>query len=301
MKTSYYRSALIALLCPFLAPQATSAAETTEVTPLSLPGAETIMYREVEGIELRLFIVKPEGWQSSDQRPALIAYFGGGWASGNVERSIRYAQWAAEYGMIGIAPDYRTRKRFGGSPEDCVADARAAMRWVQAHADELGINPRKIVAHGASAGGHLALWTAIPTTSPGPNDPAPEIMPAGLILLNPVSDTKEGGYGGPRRFGNSSERALALSVPDQMPEKMPPTLIFHATADQTVPYANSVALRDQLHASGNDATLVTFEGLGHAYYSSRWGQGGKQAYTITKADSLAFLQRLGLIQSSKPE
>jgi len=280
-----------------LAPQLATAQEADEGTPLTLLGAETIIYREIDGIELRLFVVKPDGWQADDERPALLTYFGGGWSSGNVERSIAYARWAPEHGMVGIASDYRTSERFEGTPEDCVADARAAMSWVQQHAAELGIDAHKIVAHGSSAGGHLALWAAIPESGPGPNDPAPEIMPAGLILLNPVSDTKESGYGGSRLFGNNTERALALSVPDQMPTKMPPALILHATGDETVPYANSVALRDQLEATGNDATLITFEGLGHAYHSTRYGQAGKDAYTKTKADSLTFLKRLGFVDT----
>ncbi|MBC8011797.1 MAG: prolyl oligopeptidase family serine peptidase, partial [Burkholderiales bacterium] len=143
--------------------------------------------------------------------------------------------------------------------------------------------------------GHLAAWTAIPAPGPGADDPAPQVRPVALVLINPVSDTKEGGYGGPKRFSNKPARALAASVPDQMPEKMPPTLIFHATGDTTVPYANSVALRDKLVATGNRCELVTFEGLGHAYYSSKFGAPGKAAYSKTNDDTRAFLASLGLV------
>ena len=80
-----------------------------------------------------------------------------------------------------------------------------------------------------------------------------------------------------------------------MQAKMPPTLVFHATADATVPYANSVAFRDKLVASGNRCELVTFEGLGHSYYSTKFGEAGKAAYEKTIADTTAFLASLGLL------
>jgi acetyl esterase/lipase len=174
------------------------------------------------------------------------------------------------------------------------------VRWIEEHADELGVDPSKIIAEGGSAGGHVAAWTAIPSPGPGKDDPAPEIMPAALVLLNPVTDTKDGGYGGTKRFGGSSARALASSVPDQMPTNMPPTIVFHATADATVPFANSVAFRDKLVNDGNRCELVTFEGLGHSYYSSKFGAEGKAAEKKTREDAVAFLASLGLIETKTP-
>ncbi len=270
-----------------------------EVTPRSIKGSEPFVFRKIGDVELRLHVVKPKGWSKDDHRPCLVSYFGGGWATGTPEKSIGWATWAAEQGMVGIAPDYRTRKRFDTTPEDCIADGRAAMRWIAEHSVELGIDATKLVAVGASAGGHVAGWTAIPRAGPGKDDPALSMLPAALVLINPVSDTKLGGYGGPARFGNKPERALAASVPDQMSKKMPPTIIFHATADKIVPYANSTALRDKLIAAGNRCELVTFEGLGHSYYSSSFGASGKEAFAKTKTDTAAFLVSLGLIQ--KPD
>lgn len=286
-------------------PPAASAAKkpaekVPEITPLSLPGSEPFVFRTAGTNELRLHVVKPAGWSKTDRRASMVCFFGGGWNSGNPEKSIGWAKWAASLGLVGVAPDYRTRDRLGGTPEDCVSDARAAVRWVEEHADELGIDPAKIIAEGGSAGGHVAAWTAIPSPGPGKDDPAPEILPAALVLLNPVTDTKDRGYGGTKRFGGSSARALACSVPDQMPSNMPPTIVFHATGDVTVPYANSVAFRDKLVDSGNRCELVTFEGLGHSYYSSKFGAEGKAAEKKTREDAAAFLTSLGLIETKTP-
>jgi acetyl esterase len=73
------------------------------------------------------------------------------------------------------------------------------------------------------------------------------------------------------------------------------TNIFHATDDKTVPYANSVALRDKLVAGGNRCELVTFEGLGHSYYASTFGEEGKVADANTKVDVATFLTSLGFL------
>jgi acetyl esterase len=280
-------------------PATVTSEKVTEVTPMAIPGSEALVFRKAGGAELRLFVVKPRNWSASDRRPCFVSFFGGGWSSGTPLHSVGWAKWAASNGMVGVAPDYRTRKRFNGTPEDCVSDGRAAVRWIEDHAAELGIDPRKIIVEGGSAGGHVAAWTAIPSPGPGPNDPAPTIRPAALVLLNPVTDTKAGGYGGPKRFGNNAARALACSVPDQMPTNMPPTIVFHATADKTVPYANSVAFRDKLASEGNRCELVTFQGLGHSYNSSKYGAEGKAADLKTHEGVTVFLESLGLMKIEK--
>lgn len=282
------------------AAESATAERNPDVTPVSLPGSEAFVFRTAGTNQLRLFVVKPKGWSKTDHRPCFVSFFGGGWVSGSPERSVSWAKWAAGCGLVGVAPDYRTRGRFNGTPEDCVSDARAAVRWVEDNAVELGIDPKKLIVHGGSAGGHVAAWTAIPSEGPGKRDPAPKISPAALVLLNPVTDTKDSGYGGSKRFGASPERALACSVPDQMPKQMPPTILFHATGDKTVPYANSVAFKDKMVSNGNRCELVTFEGLGHSYNSSKFGEAGKAADKKTRECIAAFLTSLGLMENSKP-
>ncbi len=288
---------IISTLTTLFALIALSAAKPTEVTPLSLPGSEAFVFRKVGDVELRLHVVKPEGWTQQDTRPCMVAFFGGGWNNGTPERIIAWAKWAAAHGIVGIAPDYRTRDRLKGTPEDCVSDGRAAVAWIAGQAKELGIDPKKIIVLGSSAGAHVAAWTAIASPGPGKGDPAPQVLPAAMILLNPVTDTKASGYGGPKRFGKSEARALACSVTDQMPAKMPPSIVFHGTADTTVPYANSVAFRDKLLANGNRCELVTFEGLGHGYFLSKYAAAGKAALKRTEEEAAKFLKSLGFISN----
>jgi acetyl esterase/lipase len=271
--------------------------DTNEVTPLTLPGAESSVFNKVGDVELRLHVVKPKDWKASDRRPCLVTFFGGGWTSGTPVKSITYAKWAAKYGLVGVAPDYRTRKRFDAKPEDCVADGRAAVSWVQDHAAELGIDPAKIVVQGSSAGGHVAGWTAIqdPVTSETASDLVPNPVPKGLILLWPVTDTGTNGYGGPKRFGNDEARANNLSLTGRMPVKMPPTLVFHGTADKTVKFENSQAFTDKMKANGNSCELVVLPDAPHSPQSSKEGEKGKIVRAKIEEESLKFLEKLGLV------
>ncbi|PTX96646.1 alpha/beta hydrolase [Opitutus sp. ER46] len=245
------------------APATAKAATPVEATPHGFPGAQTYVFRELTPEPLRLHVFKPEGWQAQDRRPALMFFFGGGWTRGTPERSAGWARWAAQHGLVGIAPDYRTKERFDTAPLEAVADARAALRWVQDHAAELGIDPKRVVVGGTSAGGHLALWTAITATPPGSAEAeAPKFKPVALVLSSPVSDTAEiGGYT-PQRFG---PHAAALSAVHRLDAKMPPVLVFHGDADKTVPQRQSLALRDKLQAGGNRCEFVNVPGGSHNF------------------------------------
>ena len=271
--------------------------DTNEVTPLTLPGAESHVFKKAENVELRLHVAKPKDWKPSDKRACLVTFFGGGWTSGTPARSITYAKWAAKNGLVGVAPDYRTRNRFNTQPEDCVADGRAAVRWIQDHAAELGVDPAKIVVQGSSAGGHVAAWTAIPdpVTSETASGPVPNPAPAGLILLWPVTDTGTSGYGGPKRFGNDEARANNLSVTGRMPAKMPPTLVFHGTADKTVRFENSQAFTDKMKANGNSCELIVFPDAPHSPQSTKEGEKGKVVKAKIEEESLKFLEKLRLV------
>jgi acetyl esterase/lipase len=264
-----------------------------ETTPTELPGAETYFYREAGATPpLRLFVVKPAGWRAGDRRAALMFFFGGGWTTGTPASSIFWARFAAEQGMIGIAPDYRTKGRNDTSPLAAVADSRAALHWVQEHAAELGLDPARIAVGGNSAGGHVALWTAITAAPPGSAaEESPRLKPAALILFSTVSDTSAATGYTPKRFG---ENTTALSPVHQLDAKMPPVLAFHGDADQLVPLRQAVALRDRLLATGNECTLHIVPGGGHNFGNDvpEWREKSRMLM-------IEFLQHHGLLAPGK--
>lgn len=273
--------------------QETPAAKTTAKveTPLTLPGAETFIYHDVEPEPMRLHVFKPKGWSAADKRPAWIHFFGGGFLNGTPLQSAGQGRNAAKLGLVGIAVDYRVKNRHGTDAGKCVADARAALHWVQTHAAELGIDPRRVVVSGSSAGGHLALWTAISTT-PWGSDPAkaPVHKPAALILLSAAADTSEiTGQRAERFAGHGTD----LSPQQQLDAKMPPVLMFHGDADTVVPYKYAVALDEKLRATGNRCELLTVPGGGHNFSSQlpEWK-------TRVLEETARFLRSLGLVEKT---
>src|SRR4051812_12164564 len=238
------------------------------VTPLALPGAETFIYHDVKPEPMRLHVFKPDGWKPADQRPAWIHFFGGGFVNGTPLQSAGQGRTAAKLGMVGVAVDYRVHNRHGTDASACVADARAALHWVEAHAAELGVDPRRVVVSGSSAGGHLALWAAI-THTPWGSDPAeaPLFKPVALILISAAADTSAvGGQRAERFAGHGTE----LSATQNLDPKMPPVLMFHGDADTVVPYHYAVELHAALLKAGTDCEFITIPGGGHGITTDEW-------------------------------
>lgn len=287
-------SCLALLAVPLLRADETPAVEA----PTGFPDAETHILRDAKPEPVRIHVFKPKGWKATDKRPGFIWFFGGGFVSGTPAQSAGWARRYAKEGMIGIAPDYRASKRFTGTnATDCVADARAALRWAQDRAAELGLDPERIVVGGASAGGHLALWTGITKNPPGlPDNEAPLFKPAALLLNCPAADTSKAT--GMR--GNRFKSKLPGFDPDSysplhnLDAKMPPTLLIHGDADVTVPYAHAVALNKALTDSGNICEFVTVPGGTHKF-ATELAEWKAKVPVLQKA----FLEKHGILPVSK--
>jgi acetyl esterase/lipase len=248
--------------------------------PGSVPGAEAHLYRSLSPVSLQLYVFKPAGWKATDSRTALIWFHGSG---GSPRSAAAWTTWAAGLGIVGVAPEYRQPPVHGTTNLESVADARESLSWIENHASELGVDPHRIVAGGNSAGGFLALWTAISHAPPGSSaNESPPIKPAVLLLTSPASDSST------RRLG---AYAVALSPIQQLDGKMPPMLVFHGDADKAVPYGNSVTLCAKLAATGNLARLITIKGGSHTYaqdFPSWWPK--------TQSIALEFLKDQGLVK-----
>jgi arylsulfatase A len=90
--------------------------------------------------------------------PAILCIHGGGWAKGSRKNYQKIAQSLAVRGYLTAAISYRLsgEAAFPAAIHDC----KAAVRFLRAHADTLGVHPNKMGAIGSSAGGHLAALLA---------------------------------------------------------------------------------------------------------------------------------------------
>lgn len=137
-------------------------------------------YKKVGEVSLNMRIYKPQGWKATDQRPAIVFFFGGGWSKGSPDQFHEHCLHLAGRGMVAMAADYRVKNKHDTRPSDSVSDATAAVRWARANAAKLGVDPKRLAAGGGSAGGHLAAASA--TIGKGSE------VPDALVLFNPALD-----------------------------------------------------------------------------------------------------------------
>ena len=249
----------------------------------------SVVYKKIADRELHLDIFEPKDFKTTDQRPSFVAIHGGGWTSGAPRVMYAFTAHCAELGMVGISVQYRLYKP--GSEVtvfDCVKDARSALRYVHAHAAELGIDPQKIVVNGSSAGGHLAAATALfDGMDDAGEDTSISCVPNALVLFSPVIDTSREGYGNAKIGARWQE----LSPAHQVRAGVPPTLLFHGTADTTTPFKGAQLFHEAMTRAGNRCELVAIDGAQHTYM---FKDAALYADTLQKLD--AFFASLDFVK-----
>lgn len=250
----------------------------------------TRVYKTIRDVSLSLTVYQPAPSSTAELRPALVFFFGGGWTKGNPSQFEPHCRHFAQLGLVGITVDYRVRDRHGTTPLASIADARSAIRWVRAHSASLGVDPNRIAASGGSAGGHLAAAAAFIDAFDEPSDDkSVSAVPNALILFNPALDT--GRLRTDRGFGTEAERASPLH---HVKPGAPPTIIFHGTADETVPFEVAESFTKRMLELGSRCELVPYEGRGHGFFNHREGKGKDYPDTIRRMEG--FLREVGFLQ-----
>ena len=122
-------------------------------------------------------IYRPHG--DAGVRPAVVFAHGGGFVLCDLDSHDGFCRAMSRFtGTVVISVDYRLAPEHRAPA--AVEDVYAAWCWVTDHADELGVDPSRILIAGDSAGGNLAAVTALMCRERR----AP--MPAGQVLIYPV-------------------------------------------------------------------------------------------------------------------
>lgn len=238
--------------------------------------------------QLRMTLLIP---QAKEPRPAIIYYPGGGFTSAEHEKFIEMRMALAKAGFVVAAAEYRTvPDRFPA----LVNDAKSAVRFLRAHADELGVDPRYIGVIGDSAGGYVAQMMGttngekrfdvgdftevssdvqaavtiygisnLMNIGEGYSDKIQEIhaSPAvteALLVYGPAFADFPGAS-----ILSDPGKAMDASPMGHVKANMPPFLIMHGSADKLVSPAQSEQLYDALVEKGNQVDYVVVDGAGH--------------------------------------
>ena len=221
--------------------------------------------------------------------PAVVVVIhGGGWVAGSRASSAELARLLATRGLAAFNIDYRLAS--AASPDTRwpaqIVDAQLAVRWLRAHARELGIDAAHMGAVGDSSGAHLALLLGtLPRTTPGDEaglwpDQAPNVSAVadqfGPTDIATLPAWANGEF--PVLFGTQTPAPDVLASMSPLAALTPhsaPVLIVQGDADAIVPPAQSQALQNALRQQGVAVDYVRFPG-GHGYE----GLDGKTIYAL---------------------
>jgi len=198
-------------------------------------------------------------------RPGVIFIHGDDWSQGQKEDVVKqYCVPFIEHGFVVANIDYR----LAGSAHapGAVNDALAAATWFQDRAPDYKVDPKQILVAGVSAGGELALMTAMVPESAGFGS---TIHIAAVINFYGISDVADlldkrsfAATWIPEQPGRM-DLAKQLSPLNYVRKGLPPILTIHGDADPVVPYEQSVKLTKELKGAGVDTELITVSGAKH--------------------------------------
>lgn len=256
---------------------------------------EDVIYGRKFGMALTLDVLSPK---KNKNGIGIIGVISGGYFSSHEAIRPGFFRPLLENGYTVFAVVHGSQPRF--QVPEAFQDVKRAVRFVRYHAKVFGINPDKIGATGASAGGNLSLLLGIAadegnTDSKDPIERTSAKVQA-VACFYPPTDFLNWEAEGKRRirlldFENPFRPAFdyrelnrdlnlwervtnetrlieitkGISPIYFVDEKDAPTLIIHGDQDKLVPLRQSETLIKKLQDAGVPAKLIIKEGAGHGW------------------------------------
>ncbi|MDH5672611.1 MAG: alpha/beta hydrolase [Myxococcales bacterium] len=245
---------------------------------------------------------EPDG--AGAPRPGVLLVHGGGWRGGDKLQMRAYGIQLALEGFVCISSSYRLTPQAPWPAQ--IHDVKAALRYVHSHAEELGIDPRKLAAMGASAGAHLILLAAGTVGHPefegdGDHAGAATAVAAAVGIVSPTvlaprGTRLSGSVPARALMEDDDEAAAALASPiTHVRAGYPPTFLITGSADKLVPPSSSMRMYEALAAAGVPTELHIYPDQPHTFVAQ------KRFHRLTCKEISLFLQRyLGLMPHVDP-
>jgi len=203
------------------------------------------------------------------KRMAIIHLFGGGFSTGNKNAGyiVNDARALGRLGYTNISSNYRLVSQ-GLWPAQ-IHDTKAAIRWVRANADKIGIDADKIAIAGYSAGGLLSLLSAgtngvAEFEGNGGNAGASSNVQAGIGVY-PLASPPGNLFPTTLSPEERTKVMDAASPAKYIGKTFAPTIFIHGTADTTVPMTSSIDFFNKLNGVAVPTALTLIQGAAHAF------------------------------------
>ncbi len=248
-----------------------------------------VVYGHKDGMALTFDIFKPK---THTNGAAIIFMVSGGWISRyfTPDQALPLFKELLDAGFTVIA------LRHGSSPKylipEIVADVRRGVRFIRYNAKRWGIDPNRLGAYGASAGGHLSLMIGLASDN-GDSAAKEDFMKesdrvAAVVAYFPPVDLRQLARGlNPPPSGTVLDRFPALNFEKEKAADFspivfvtsddPPTLLIHGDKDQLVNISNSQIIFDALKKNNVKTDFITVPGADHGFR----GEDAKRAMAAT--------------------
>jgi acetyl esterase/lipase len=219
-------------------------------------------------------------------KACIVVIHGGSWSSGDSQQLPALNSYLAGKGYPVASINYRlAATAIFPAPVD---DLKAALRYLKAHAAELGIDPGNFVLLGRSAGGQIALLAAYTLKDPALKGVIAYYAPADMVWgytlpANPlIMDSRkvmEDYLGG--TFEKAKANFFASSPIEFAGPDAPPTLLIHGERDELVAWEHSRRLDAKLNTLGVPHYLLTLPWATHGCDYNLSGPSGQlSTYSI---------------------
>ena len=245
-----------------------STAPDPAVVTMDMPyGADPMQYAR---------IYKPAAASGAGPMPVIVYYHGGGWVIADVNTYDSAPRLLSkQLNAIVVSVEYRhaPEAKFPAQHED----AASAYKWVLQNAASWGGDPAKIALAGESAGGNLAVATAIYARDNG------LAAPVHILSVYPIANSS---MSLPSRMDSANAKPLNAAMlkwfgyyysktpADQMDPRinlvkadlhgLPPTTIVNAQIDPL--RSDGETLADAMKAAGDKVEQRTFPGVTHEFF-----------------------------------
>ena len=251
-----------------------------------------IVYRTTEKGPLHLDLHRPS--TAKDKRaPVLVVIHGGAWARGERPKGWSGYRRFVDAGFAVVSVQYRLAGQ--ARAPAAVEDVRCVMGWIARAAEREGLDSKRIVLMGTSAGAHLALMAASIDKNEGldPAECGPAPQAAAVIDFYGPTDLRPQSFGAwnSPSIGNwvgqgaaGAAMAARMSPITRIKPGLPPVFIVHGDADPVVPLAASTALKAALERAKVPTELHIVPGGVH-------GKFGPEVQDRLMVDAVTFLKR----------
>ncbi|MFL2528065.1 MAG: alpha/beta hydrolase fold domain-containing protein [Candidatus Azotimanducaceae bacterium] len=209
----------------------------------------------------------------SEKRPALVIIHGGGWHKGSTNGVKGFGLLLSRSGFVCLCPSYRLSPEAPWPAQ--LEDIKCSIRYLRKNCERLGIDPNRIGAVGDSAGGHLALMTALETRFEGKGGYAKmsSSIKAVASLYGPtrIQYSADGGnlLMGPKATEQDYRSASPLTY---CLKEFPPCLLIHGSQDTAVPLSESMKFYEKLESHHRKVELHVFSDESHAFDRRSWSE-----------------------------